>query len=237
MNTAAMFREELEERGIFIDMEDPVSINRIKDEAPDLRNGSKRYTFGLQYGCGPSKIQSMLKGSRDRADGIYTAFHSLYSGLAEFASRNELEAKKNGYVELAFGLKLKTPRIHSKDMGVQSAEGRSSSNAKTQSYGMLMNRAFIELLQRLKKSKYRIGIKVINCVHDATYFLVREDPETIEWLNINLVECMAWRDDVVLRDAPIPLTAELDIGRDWAHVITLPNNVSTEHIKDAISQL
>jgi len=237
MNTAAMFREELEERGLFIDMNDPKSINRIKDEAPDLRNGSKKFTFGLQYGCGPSKIMQMLKGSRERADGIYSAFHNLYSGLTTFASSNEQFAKKNGYIELAFGLQLKTPRINSRDAGIQSGEVRSSSNAATQSYGMLMNRAGIELANRLEVSEFKYDIKMLNFIHDAEYFLVKNTPEAVQWLNKNLIECMSWKQDERLLKSPIILEAELDIGKDWAHCETLPNNCTIEYIQEVLSKL
>lgn len=234
MNTAAMMREELEERGIFIDMSSAESINRIKTEAKDLRNGSKKYTFGLQYGCGPGKIQQMLKGSRERAEGIYNAFHKLYSGLAEFSKTNELFAKKHGYIQLAFGLQLKTPRINSRDNGVASAEARSGSNAASQSYGMLMNRTFIELLDRLEKSEFKYDIKIVNTIHDSLMLLVKKDINAIHWVNENLVECMNWKDDPELLKSPVTLEAEVDFGSSWYDLTTVKNNVSKEEIAECL---
>lgn len=236
MNTAAMFKEELEERGIFIDMTSAESINRIKTEAKDLRNGSKKYTFGLQYGCGAGKIQDMLKGSRERAEGIFNSFHSLYSGLSEFSKSNEQFAKKNGYVELAFGLQLKTPRIHSKDQGVASAEARSASNAVSQSFGMLMNRTFIALLERIEKSEYKYGIKIINTIHDSLMLLVKKDIGAIHWVNENLVECMRWRDDPRLLNSAVTLEAEVDFGSSWYDLTTIKNNASEEELLEALSK-
>ena len=187
MRASAFFKEELEERGVFVDMSDPKSINRVKEEAPDLRNMAKGPSFAMQYGCAAPKLQKMLKCTMDKAQDIFESYHKLYSGLGDYAKRNEKFALVNGYVELAFGLKIQTPRINSKDGGIKSAEVRSASNAATQSYGMLMNRAFIELDNRLEYSKYQEDIIVINTIHDAVYYLVKNDPEVIQWLIIILL--------------------------------------------------
>ncbi|MCI4435724.1 MAG: hypothetical protein JHC33_02790, partial [Ignisphaera sp.] len=234
MRAAAFFKEELEERGLFIDMEDPESINRVKDEAGDIRGWSKSPSFAMQYGCAAPKLQKMLKCSKQKAEDIFSAYHGLYSGLGEFAKKNEQFAKKNGYIELAFGLQLKTPRINSNDNGIQSGESRSASNAATQSYGMLMNRAFIEFLERLEASEYKYDVKIINTIHDAVYLLIKDDINVVNWVNINLVECMEWQDDPKLV-SEVKIGAELDIGRDWAHCITLSNGCSLQDIQEALS--
>lgn len=236
MRAAAFFKEELEERDIFIDMQDAYSINRVKDEAPDIRGLSKGPSFAMQYGCAAPKLQKMLKCSKQKSESIFHAFHDLYSGLDDFAKKNEQFAKKNGYIELAFGLQLKTPRINSNDGAIQSSEARSASNAATQSYGMLMNRAFIELLERLEHSEYKYDVKIINTIHDAVYLLVKEDINVINWVNHNLVECMEWQDDPKLL-SDVKIGAELDIGKDWGHCVTLANNCSLLDIEQALSGL
>jgi DNA polymerase-1 len=45
LNAAAYFKDELEDRGIVIDMDSADSINRIKSEAKDLRQRGKSVTF------------------------------------------------------------------------------------------------------------------------------------------------------------------------------------------------
>ena len=99
-----------------------------------------------------------------------------------------------------------------------------------------MNRAFIELLQRIKKSPYRLDIKLINTIHDAVYLLVKDDPAVVKWLNDNLVECMEWQEDPKLQ-SDVKIGAELDIGYDWAHCITLPNRLDLITVKDMINTL
>lgn len=232
----AFFPEELEALGLVLDPNEPKSINRIKDEAEALRNKSKPISFLKQYGGGASKIQKVLKCSQQRAVEISDAYDELYAGQIEFQKTNELFCKQHGYIELAFGLQLKTPRIHSKDNGVQSSEVRSSSNAATQSYGMLMNRAFIEFLDRLKASEFKNDVKLINTIHDAVYLLIREDAEVIKWVNDNLVDCMLWQEDPKL-ESEIKMGAELDLGRDWAHCYTLPNGFSEQNVALFLSKL
>lgn len=232
----AFFPEELEEIGLILDPSDPKSINRIKSEADALRNKSKPISFLKQYGGGASKIQKVLKCSQQRAVEISDAYDELYAGQIKFQKDNELFAKQHGYIELAFGLQLKTPRIHSKDSGVQSSEVRSSSNAATQSYGMLMNRAFIEFLQRLKASKYKMDVRIINTIHDAVYLLIREDAEVIKWVNDNLVECMLWQEDPKLQ-SEIKMGAELDLGYDWAHCYTIPNGLDSKSVEQFLELL
>ena len=71
-------------------------------------------------------------------------------------------------------------------------EARTAGNALGQSYGMLNNRAAIELKQRLLSSPFSTTYCLL-CIHDAQYFLVKEDIEPVHWLNTNLVECMEWQ--------------------------------------------
>jgi DNA polymerase-1 len=227
---ASFFPEELLERGIVIDENNVDSVNSIKGLAEDLRNLSKPVSFLKQYGGGASKIQKVLKCSTARSHEISDTYDKLYSGLAEFSASNERLAKQHGYIELAFGLQLKTPRINAKDSGVQSAEARSSSNAATQSYGMLMNRAFIEFQQRIERDGMRNDVRICNTIHDALYCLVREKPEVVKWVNDNLIECMEWQEDPKLQSA-IKIGAEVDFGYDWAHQYTLKNNKDLEYVK------
>lgn len=228
MRCFSFFPDELKELGLDLDPNDPDSINRIQTEAKELRNKSKPISFLKQYGGGAGKIQKVLKCSQQRAQEISNAYDTLYSGLAEFQNSNELFAKKNGYIELAFGLQLKTPRINSRDSGVQSAEVRSASNGAVQSFGMLMNRAFIEFLQRLEASPHRLDVKIINTIHDAVYLLVRNEATAVHWVNENLIECMEWQEDPRLH-SDIKLGAELDIGFNWAQCYTIPNGFTKEH--------
>jgi len=175
-----------------------------------------------QYGGGAGKIQQVLKCTKARAQQISDAYDELYKGTLRFNEKNNARARKQGYAECAFGLRLRTPRMNARDNGTSSAEERSSNNAVTQSWGMLMNRAFIEFDQRVERDGYVNDIKMINTIHDSVYMLVRDNATTIAWVNTNLVECMEWQKHPMLK-SDITLGAELDIGPSWDKQYTLPN--------------
>lgn len=99
---------------------------------------------------------------------------------------------------------------------------------------MLMNRAFIEFSERVKRDGKRDSVRLISTIHDATYLLIKEDMETIQWVNKHLIECMNWQKAQKLQ-SPITIEAELDVGPDWAHQVTLPNNATVDEIKKLLA--
>jgi len=74
-------------------------------------------------------------------------------------------------------------------------------------------------------------VLIVNQIHDAIYFRIRNDSELIKLVNDKLIEvmCIPYRDDM-----PIPLEAELDIGFNWKDMVTLPNNCSVEKIDEFV---
>ena len=237
LRALAFFPDELEEAGLGdIDHDDPDSVNRIKNEASDLRQNAKPVSFLKQYGGGAGKIQKVLKCSKQRADEISNAYDNLYRVTLQFNERNNEFARQNGYVECAFGLELKTPRIKARDKAVASSEERSSNNAVTQSWGMLMNRAFIEFDDRIEADGMDHDVIPTNTIHDAMYGLVKATPEAVAWVNKNLIECMEWQDHPAL-ESEISLGAELDIGKAWDKQHTLPNDITIGGIEEILKEI
>lgn len=233
LRALAFFPEELPE-GLKIDsLEDN---KRIKKEYGDIRGKSKGPSFAMQYGCGPGKIQQLLKCSKSKAEQVYSAFHNLYSGLAEFGNKNKIQGMTYGYVTGAFGLRLRTPKLKAHKAGTKEStevgsEARSASNMVTQSWGMLMNRALIDFNNRLEISPYKNKIRLINTIHDAGYMLVKAEPDVIKWANDNLVDCMKWQEGLIASNE-VKMEAEVDFGLDWAHQETLHNNASIAEIEE-----
>lgn len=238
LRALAFFPEELPE-GLSIDS---LADNKlIKKEYGDIRGKSKGPSFAMQYGCGPGKIQQLLKCPKSKAEQVYSAYHNLYSGLAQFAQQNKIQGMTNGYVTGAFGLRLRTPKLKAHKSGTKEStevgsEARSASNMVTQSWGMLMNRAFIEFNTRLEKSPYNSKVRLINTIHDAVYCLVKAEPEVVNWVNINLVECMQWQEGLIAHNG-VKMEAEIDFGLDWAHQETLHNNASIDEINDFLEAI
>ncbi len=225
------------------DPSDPNSINRIKNDFPSYRIKAKPPSFLLQYGGTAFGLNKNIGIPPDEAYEIEMAYHELYAGIAEFNRNNIKYAEEHGYINCAFGLRLRTPvlfdtaRSGKRRPYAAIKEGRSANNAVTQSWGMLMNRALIAIEKKIRTSKFCEDIRMANTIHDAGYFLVRKDPSTVMWLNDHLIPEMEWNDHPLIKSSSVPMGAELDIGNSWDQMITLPNNATLNEITKFIGDL
>ena len=153
------------------------------------------------------------------------------------------EASRTGYTTVAFGLRVRTPILGQTILNTKTtpyealAEGRTMGNAHGQSYGMLNNRAAIELLERLLASPYALDIKPISHIHDATYYIVRDNLAAIAWLNKNLTECMQWQDLPDIKHNKVKLSGKFSIFYpDWRYPITLPVKATGHEIKEIFNE-
>lgn len=221
-----------------IDPTDPVSVNSMKKKYPDLRQDSKAPTFALTYQGTWHTLVNNLGFGEDKAKSIETGYHDLYKVSDDYVQGRLLQASKDGYVDVAFGLRVRTPLLSqvifgSSDMPYEAAaEGRTAGNALGQSYGLLNNRAANEFMQKVWASKYRYDIKPVALIHDAIYLLVRDDADVVEWVNRELIKAMQWQELPELRHDKVKLGAALDIyWPNWATATTLPNNADRATIQ------
>lgn len=211
-------------------------VNSIEHKYPELRRVSKGPTFALQYGGTWHTLHKRSGFPKDQAEQIEKAYHELYQVSGEFDDRNRDYMEEHGYVECAFGLKLRTPIIAKTILGTSKtpyeaeAEVRSANNAVTQSWGMLLNRAIIATNTRIEAAGYGTSILPINMIHDAGYFMVKDDPETVKFLNDTLIEEMSWNDNDLIRSTDVPMKASLEIGKAWDDLTNLKNNLTLEEI-------
>lgn len=215
--------------------------NSIAGKYPIVRQNSKGPTFALQYLGTAYTLHKKNGFPMEQAIEIEKSFHELYAVSGEFNKRNIAFMEKYGYIECAFGLKLRTPIIsqcvlgNSKTPYEAEKEARSANNAVTQSWGMLLNRAMNATNARIEKAGYAMGILPCNMIHDAGYFLVRDTPEHVKFLNDVLIEEMEYNNIDEIRSTDVPMKASLDIGKSWDKLTSLPNKASLEEIRDAIS--
>lgn len=225
-----------------IDPTNVESVNSVADLYPKLRQDSKGPTFALTYQGTAYTLMKNLGWSKDKAEMVEAKYHELYSVSDAWVQDKLKQASHDGYVTVAFGLRVRTPLIHKAVWGSSQtpkealAEGRTAGNALGQSYGLLNSRAASELRRRLKDSPYRHDIRPACHIHDAQYFWIKAEPEVIEWLNTNLVECMQWQELEELKHPEVHLGGALDIFYpNWATPTTLPNGASVEEIIDLFS--
>ena len=180
--------------------------------------------------------------THEEAKTIEANYHKLYEVSNLVSQEIIAKAAYTGYVPLAFGLKLRTPLLKRTVMNGRlpsnvAAEGRTANNAYSQSYGLLMNRAIIDVQSRLDGSGFEDYILPMNTIHDAVYYLVRDTPEAVKWLNDNLIDAMEWNDDPRIKSDVIPMTAELDVGKSWAKTKTLKNKASLEEVSQFLETI
>lgn len=234
LRAAHYFRDQLPD----IDLEDPYSVNILKREDHPLRQDSKAPTFLLTYGGTYHGMMKNLGWPEDKAKAIEKGYHDLYKVSDEWVANRIKQASKDGYVEVAFGLRVRTPLLAQTTLGLSStpyeaeAEGRTAGNALGQSYGLLNNRAAVEFMRKVWESKFRYDVKPIALIHDAIYLIIRDDIEVVEWVNKELIKSMQWQELPELHHDEVKLGAALDIfWPDWSNALTLPNGADKDTIR------
>lgn len=155
----------------------------------------------------------------------------------EWVDKRLDQASKDGYVTVAFGLRIRTPllqktlRNSSSTPHEAQAEGRTAGNAMGQSYGLLNNRAAVAFMEKVWNSPYALRINPSSLIHDASYFIFDNDIEVAHWVNENLIQEMQWQELPEIQHDKVKIGAELDIFYpSWADGITIPNNATQEEI-------
>ena len=213
------------------------SINSMKKKYPELRQDSKGPTFALTYQGTWHTLVNNLGFEPEKAKAIEKGYHELYKVSDQYVQSRLEQASKDGYVQVAFGLRVRTPLLSQVMWGSDrvpyeaAAEGRTAGNALGQSYGLLNNRAANEFMAKVHKSKYRLDIKPVALIHDAIYLLIRDDLEVVDWANRELIKSMQWQELPEIQHDKVKLGAALDIfWPSWAKATTLPNNADKETI-------
>lgn len=219
----------------------PENVNTIEDIYPDIRSKSKGATFALMYEGTVHTLINSCGFSEHQALEILKGFNNLYPEIREYNAKSLAYAKSTGYVELAFGLRLHTVYCSPNTSLIphwfleknSEKEARSFNNAKSQSWGMLINRALNAIDQKITDSRFSEDILLVNTIHDAGYFLVKNSAEAIMFLNNNLIHEMQWNSDPEINSQEVPITAEMFIGNTLALGVKLSKTCSILEVQDA----
>lgn len=226
------FREQLP------DIEDTVeSINSIEVKYKPIRQESKAPTFALTYQGTFKTLMVNCGFSEKKAKMIESRYHEMYAVSDAWVQSKLTEAAKVGYVTVAFGLRVRTPLMAQVIHGNRatpheaSAEGRTAGNALGQSYCLLNSRAGMAFNRDVRKSEFRLQIKPCAQIHDAQYFLVRNDLCVVHWLNETLVPHVQWQELPEIQHDEVKLGGELFICHpNWASEIKIPNHATVDQI-------
>lgn len=214
------------------------SINSIGDLFEEVRQDSKPVTFALTYEGNYMTLMNNCGFSEKVARQIEDSYKSMYSVSVKWKEDRIAQCVKDGFATVAFGLRVRTPLLAKSIMGSRvttfqaAAEGRTVGNATGQSYGLLNSRAGNEVMDAVRADPVlRMNVKPCAQIHDALYFLVKDEVEIIERLNNIVGNAMSWQDLPEIQHDKVKLSGELDLFiPSWAQHVTLPNGASKAEI-------
>lgn len=220
-----------------IDPTSVASINAIEKLYKPLRQDSKTPTFLLTYGGTWIGIMQQLGWPESKARQVEARYHELYRVSDAWVAERIAEASQRGYVEVAFGLRVRTPLLRQVVLGTSrtpfeaEAEGRTAGNALGQSWCLLNNRASAEFNGKVRSSQFRHDIKPCAHIHDAQYYLVRDGIAPVLYVNEHLVRAVAWQDDPLIAHDQVKIGGEVSIFYpNWACEMCVPNGASADEI-------
>lgn len=226
-----------------IDPDSVESINSIEKKYKSLRQDSKAPTFAMTYQGTPITLQNNCGFSAEKANKIYDRYQEMYAVSVKWVDDQLEEATDTGYVTVAFGLRVRTPLLKQVIRGTSKtpyeaeAEGRSAGNAMGQSYCMLNSRAGSEFMEKVRSSKFALDIRPSAQIHDAQYFIARDNMETILYTNEHLVKAVEWQEDPAIAHPDVKLGGELSIFYpDWSKELELPNHATKEIVEEKIAK-
>ena len=214
------------------------SINSIAKKYKGLRQDSKLPTFLLTYGGTWHGIVEQLGWPEEKAKKIEQRYHDLYKVSDDWVAAKIYEAGQTGYVTAAFGLRVRTPILRQVVLGNRatpweaSSESRTAGNALGQSWCLLNSRAGSEFMSVVRSSKYQHLIQICAQIHDASYYLIPDDMEILQFVNEHLVKAVNWQDHPDIWHDEVKLGGELSVFYpSWAEELTIPNQASSDDIK------
>jgi DNA polymerase-1 len=220
-----------------------ISINSIAKKYPTQRQDSKIPTFALTYQGTYNTLMVKCGFDRAKAKRIEAAYHELYKVSDAWVAERLSEAGRYGYITAAFGLRVRTPLLAQVIRGNRrtpyeaEAEGRSAGNALGQSWCLLNSRAGSEFMGKVRASAYRLNIRPCSQIHDAQYFLIKDDMGAIQYTNEHLVRATQWQSHPNIYHPDVKLGGSLAIFYpDWSKNFDLPNGATEEQILEAIDK-
>ncbi|CBX87985.1 N4 DNAP-like protein [Roseovarius Plymouth podovirus 1] len=227
-----------------IDPSSVESINSIGKKYKPLRQESKAPTFALTYQGTYHTLMQNCGFSKEKAQMIENKYRQMYSVSIDYVNEKLEQATHDGYITVAFGLRVRTPLLVQTILGTNktpkeaAAEGRTAGNAMGQSYCMLNSRAASAFMKKVRRSSHRLDIKPCAHIHDAQYYLVRDGAfDSLVYINTHLPKEVAWQDDPEISHDEVKLSGSCEIFYpNWNHGFDIPNGADVPTIKNQIKK-
>ena len=181
-----------------------VALDQVSAEQ---RRYAKTINFGLIYGMSSFGLARALDIDTTAAKNYIDRYFQRYPGVKRYMDDTRRSAKKNGYVETAFGRRLVLPEINSPNGPRRAGAERLAINAPMQGTAADLIKLSMNAVQQVIDTEQR-ATKMIMQVHDE---LVFEVPEAeVDWVREAVPRLMAG-----VHDLKVPLLAEIGFGPNW----------------------
>lgn len=219
-------------------------INSIQHKHKAIRQKAKSPTFALTYGGTYRTLMINCGLSEEEAKEVEANYHKLYKVSDDYTEARLQKAASDGYVTVCFGLRLRTPKLgitvfgngHTPKGAVK--EGRTAGNAFGQSYCMLTIRSVCAFMDKVREAGFDLDILPCLQIHDAGYFLIKDDPKFLHFLNEFFIKEMEWQEDPAISSDVLHLESELSVFYpSWKEEFTLKNKASLEETKVFLNEI
>jgi len=179
----------------------------LGEVSSEHRRYAKVINFGLIYGMSAFGLASNLGIEREAAKTYMERYFMRYPGVAKYMEATRALAKRQGYVETAFGRRLWLPEINSPNGPRRGGAERAAINAPMQGTAAdLIKLAMIAVSKWIKAEQ--LGTRLIMQVHDE---LVLEVPgDEVDTVRARVPELMS-----SVAELKVPLLAEVGVGTNW----------------------
>lgn len=190
------------------------------------RNDAKSTNFALNYGGGPSAIQRQVGVSKNEARRIVKKFKGSYRYVKAWWSSVEKFAKKHHYILTPFQRKFPLPDITHPERWVRNKALRNAKNSPIQGAGADITKIAMGFIYLTCKKKgwvdhkcHEDKVRMVLTMHDELVFEIHED--ILEEAIDTLCEMMTRNPFIKSRKWKVPLTVDVEMGRNW----TVPYNL------------
>lgn len=179
-----------------------------------LRGDSKACNFTLCYGGGGNAVVSATGCDKSEGWRIKDKFDRTYRVLSSWWTSQHKFARKTGYVATAFGRRYPVPDINHEQGGFRSAAERNAVNGPVQGTSADITKLAMGLIYKeCKKRGWLDLVHMLITMHDE---LVFEIHHSILEEAIDIFVGLMCRNPAILKLGwPVPLTSDVEIGRDW----------------------
>ena len=179
----------------------------VEQVASEQRRYAKVINFGLIYGMSAYGLARNLGIDNTAAKNYIARYFDRYPGVKTYMETTRELARKQGYVETAFGRRLQLAGITTAKGAQLAGLERAAINAPMQGTAADLIKLSMNKVQQVLDAEQR-ATKMIMQVHDE---LVFEVPlEEVDWLKEAIPRLMAG-----VADLNVPLLAEVGIGPNW----------------------